>query len=110
MTCIMLRTVCLVLFVSIISCKKHNDGARKDNEIWLHNQVIEPYQTKITKGSTITFINKDQKTHTISETNSKFYSGKMKPGDSYQFTFSDTGFFAVFCNYHNSMLGEIRVY
>ena len=41
--------------------KKHNDGTRNDNEIWLHNQIVEAYQTTISKGTTITFINKDPK-------------------------------------------------
>lgn len=99
----------ILLLLGLIACKKHNDGTRKESEIWLHDRMIEPYETKITKGTTITFINKDQNTHTISETNNMFYSGKLKSGQSYAFTFSDTGRFAVFCNYHNSMLGEIKV-
>ncbi len=103
------KLILCFLIILLTSCKKHDDGVRKDNEIWLHNQIVEPYQTKISKGTTITFINKDSKTHTASEYNSKFYSGKLKPGDSFSYTFSDTGNYAFFCNYHNSMLGEIVV-
>lgn len=99
----------LLAVLSLLSCKKHNDGVRPDNEVWLHNQYIEPYQLSISKGTTITFINKDPKTHTVSEISKKFYSGKLGPGDSYSFTFSDTGYYAFFCNYHNSMLGQIVV-
>lgn len=100
---------CFMVMIAISACKKHNDGTRNDNEIWLHDQTIEPYQTKITKGTTITFINKDPKTHTASEFNKNFYSGNLKPNDSFSFTFNDTGYYAFYCNYHNSMVGQIIV-
>jgi plastocyanin len=100
---------CFMVLITISACKKHNDGTRNDNEIWLHDQTIEPYQTKITKGTTITFINKDPKTHTVSEFNKNFYSGNLKPNDSFSFTFNDTGYYAFYCNYHNSMVGQIIV-
>lgn len=94
---------------TFIACKKHNDGVRQDNEVWLHNQIVEPYQTKISKGTTITFINKDPKNHTVGEMKNTFYSGKLKPGDSFSYTFNDTGYYAFYCNYHNSMIGQIIV-
>ena len=99
----------VLIFAAFFSCKKHEDGVRNDNEIWLHNNTVEPYQLKVSKGTTITFINKDPKTHTASEVNSKFYSGKLKPGDRYSYTFNDTGYYAFICNYQNSILGQIIV-
>ncbi len=98
-----------IVLITIIACKKHNDGTRNENEIWLHNQNVEPYQTKISKGTTITFINKDPKTHTVSEFNKKIYSGGLKPDGSFSYTFNDTGYYAFYCNFHNSMLGQIIV-
>ena len=95
--------------ITMLACKKHNDGTKNENEIWLHNQNVDPYQTKILKGTTITFINKDPKTHTVSEFNKKFYSGNLKSGSSFSYTFSDTGNYAFYCNYHNSMVGTIIV-
>ena len=108
-----MKTKNTILYFSLLTivwaCKKHEDGVRNDNEIWLHNNTVEPYQIKVSKGTTITFINKDVKTHTASEVNSKFYSGKLKPGDSYSYTFNDTGYYAFICNYQNSILGQIIV-
>ena len=98
-----------IILLAISACKKHNDGTRNANEIWLHNQTIEPYQTEITKGTTLTFINKDLKTHTASEFNKKFYSGNLKPDASFSYTFNDTGYYSFYCNYHNSMIGQIIV-
>lgn len=43
----------LLIYLTTVACKKHEDGARNDNEIWLHNQHIEPYQIKISKGTTL---------------------------------------------------------
>lgn len=101
--------ICFITLIAVSACKKHNDGARNANEIWLHNQIVEPYQTQITKGTTITFINKDPKNHTVGEMKNTFYSGKLKPGGSFSYTFNDTGNYAFYCNYHNSMLGQIIV-
>ena len=101
--------ICFVALIAMSSCKKHNDGTRNDNEIWLHNQIVEPYQTQITKGTTITLKIKNQKNHTVGEMKNTFYSGKLQPGDRFSYTFNDTGYYAFYCNYHNSMLGQIIV-
>lgn len=102
-----------IIFFSILilisACKKHDDGVRNENEIWLHNSRVDPYETKIAKGTTITIINKDATTHTASEVNNKFYSGKLKPGASFTYTFNDTGYYSFICNYHNTMRGNITV-
>jgi plastocyanin len=103
------RLTYILALIIMFACKKHEDGTRNENEIWLHNQTIEPYQTKISKGTTITIINKDAKTHTASDFNKKFYSGNLKPNASFSYTFNDTGYYAFYCNYHNSMLGQIIV-
>jgi hypothetical protein len=53
--------ICFIALIAMSACKKHNDGTRNDNEIWLHNQIVEPYQTKILKGTTILLSIKTQK-------------------------------------------------
>ena len=94
--------------LTLTNCKKHDDGTRGVNEIWLHNKRIDPFQTTIAVGTTIIFINKDNMTHQLSETNNLF-SSKLQSGDKYTYTFNTAGIYNIYCAIHNSMTGAIKV-
>jgi plastocyanin len=100
----------LILFaIAFSSCKKSNEGTPGENEVYLLYKTFNPLQLDIKQGTTVNFINKDNSLHTASEVTQLFYSGKLKGGENYMYTFSDTGVFTVFCNYHSNIDAE-RVY
>ena len=67
----------------------------------------------VTKGSTVTWSNKDGTTHTVSSgtppTKDGTFDGQVVAGGSFSVTFNDPGTFSYFCSIHNSMTGTITV-
>lgn len=79
------------------------------------NHIIEIKQLKffpdyveVSKGDTITFINKDFVDHDVTEeTNRKWTSGLMKKGTSWKMVASNN--VDYFCSLHVIMKGKIRI-
>jgi plastocyanin len=67
----------------------------------------------VTKGSTVTWSNKDGTTHTVSsgtpQTKDGKFDGQVFAGGSFSVTFNDLGTFSYFCSIHDSMTGTITV-
>jgi hypothetical protein len=90
-------------FVCItFGCNKSNPGRPGENEIFLEYKTYNPTQLSVKKGTTVTFINKDNANHTATSTTKVFDSGTLKSGDSYPHTFNDEGLFYFYCSYHSS--------
>lgn len=91
----------LFLFVVFAKCSKKQTATPGTNEIWLEYKMFQPTQLSITKGTTITFTNKDNADHTAHETSNLFYSGKLHSGNSYSYTFNTPGTYYIYCDFHS---------
>lgn len=100
-TIIIIALTCCCLCMGI-GCKKQDPGTPGENEIFLEYKTFNPTSLGVKKGTTVTFINKDNANHTVTSTSSLFDSGKIKSGDSFTYTFNDEGVFYFYCNYHSS--------
>ena len=60
-------------------------------------------------GQTVTWVNRDSATHTVTSTTGLFVSGNIPPGGSYSFTFTQAGMFQYICTIHPWMKGTIVV-
>lgn len=86
----------------------------------------EPPVISIQKGDTVTWINDDREGHTVTsgegpgrfgwmggdkfgEPTGYFESGRFMEGDSWSFTFNETGLFSYFCTIHPWMEGVVIV-
>ena len=100
----MKRTILFFILAGwvLFSCNKSNPGKPGENEIFLLYKTFNPTQLSVKKGTTVTFINKDNADHTVTSTTKVFDSGTLRSGDSYTHTFNDVGLFYFFCNYHSS--------
>ena len=65
--------------------------------------------TEIPVGTTVVVTNEDSTAHTWTAVDGEFDSGALNPGDTFEFTFTEPGEFAYFCNFHPSMEGTITV-
>jgi plastocyanin len=65
--------------------------------------------TEVAVGTTVTVTNTDGTPHTWTAEDDSFDSGAIAPGESFEFTFTEAGDFAFFCNFHPSMTGTITV-
>lgn len=113
----------LILVFFLIGCGTPNDDQNAvSNDTVIHNQtspqnfLIEmrqtrlfPYYLEVPKGSTITWINKEDKVHRLMEEKGAFDSGDLKSSRVYVFKFDNTGVYQYHCKYFPEMRGIILV-
>jgi plastocyanin len=81
--------------------------AENTTNITIQNFAFNPVVLTVTKGTTVTWTNNDSVTHQIkSET---FNSDRLGNGESFSFTFNQTGNFDYVCAIHSTMKGKIIV-
>ncbi|CAN5538622.1 hypothetical protein BH10BAC1_BH10BAC1_09720 [soil metagenome] len=95
----------LLLTMLLISCKKEEKGNPGPNEIWLEYKAFNPTQITVAAGTTVTFTNKDNADHTATSTGN-FNSGTIKSGNTFTYTFTTTGVYYFYCNFHSSNSSE----
>lgn len=99
----------------------YNPELNTPAEVWYN-----PPQMLVTVGDTITWYNDDRESHTVTSGESSgrygwmdnknlgkpdgiFDSGQFKPGESWSYTFEDSGTFSYFCTIHPWMEGIVIV-
>ena len=95
----------------IFSCKKNSSssygsngsGSPGTNQVYMQGSKFNPSTITVSKGTTITWTNKDNVTHTVTSNTGLFDSGDMTNGKIFSYTFKDAGTFAYYCKYHQSM-------
>jgi len=73
----------------------------------IQNFAFSPASLTISKGTAVTWTNNDSATHQIKS--ATFNSGQLSKGQTFSFTFNDTGTFDYSCAIHPSMTGKIIV-
>lgn len=90
------------------------DGA--DSACATAGNCFEPDKLSIQPGTSVTWTNNDQVSHTVTsgnpsdnQTGTLFDSSLIAPGKQFTFTFKDAGTFHYFCQVHPWMTGEVVV-
>jgi plastocyanin len=110
-----LLIVFLILAVLISGCTgqktetKTNNMTEKPNTVLIKGFVFDPATLTVTKGTTVTWMNMDSASHTVVATGNAFSSGNLNNGQSYVYTFNETGTFDYKCGIHPSMSGKVIV-
>lgn len=89
---------------------KNNNPANSTSEpnaVNIQNFSFIPSTLTIKKGTTVTWTNNDSALHQIKSVT--FNSSQLSKGQSFSFTFNETGTFDYSCAIHPSMLGKIIV-
>jgi plastocyanin len=66
---------------------------------------FQPKTLTVKKGTTVVFVNLDTAKHTVTEDDGKFNSKDVLPGESFSFTFNETGTFPYHCEFHGDRGG-----
>lgn len=77
--------------------------------VTIKNFAFSPADLTISAGTTVTFTNNDNATHTATADDGSFDCGPISNGQSFSFTFSTAGSFAFHCKIHPSMTAKITV-
>lgn len=124
---ILVMTILLLLAMSV-SCtasdqsvpgaENGQDDAAAQNgdkiQIELRNLRFDPDMVTIKQGTTVTWINRDSVTHTVTSGTRNngsglFDSGNLNSGATFSYTFNEKGTFDYFCMPHSGMDGTIVV-
>lgn len=118
-TIIAIVVILIIIIGSVYYFSRNNYGGQNtptptatstpqnSNQILIKNFAFNPAEISVNKGTTVTWINKDSTTHRIS--GNIFQSADLSEGQSYSFTFNDSGTYDYFCGIHPSMKGKIIV-
>lgn len=84
------------------------------NGVTLKSFAFAPPELSVAMGTTVTWTNRDDVTHTVTSgkpgTKSGLFDKELSgPGTSTTFAFSTAGEFPYFCNIHQSMTGKVIV-
>jgi plastocyanin len=71
--------------------------------------AYRPNPLTVATGTTVTWTNSDNVTHTSTSNNNTWNSGNIAPGGQFSFTFSTAGTFQYHCALHPGMVGSVVV-
>lgn len=83
-----------------------NSGSPPANEVWIQGMAFIPSTIVIKAGTTLKFVNKDLRDHTVTADNNSYDSGTLAPGKSYTKSFS-SGVSSYHCALHPEMIGSV---
>lgn len=77
--------------------------------VTIANFAFGPTALQVAAGTTVTWTNNDSAAHTVTADDGSFDSGNLAPGQSFTFTFDQSGSFTYHCSYHPNMVASIVV-
>jgi plastocyanin len=101
-----LGIIMMLFTVLLISCAKDNQGP---DEVFMEGSKYNPATITVTAGTTVTWTNKDDVTHSVTSDTGLFESGDLSKGDSFKYTFSAQGTYDYHCRFHGAMIGKVIV-
>lgn len=101
--------VLLIGVVALSGCAQNQQNV-PPNSVVIQNFAFSPSNLTVKAGTTVTWINQDSTTHTITSDNGAFQSSEdLNQGSNYTFTFSKAGTYPYHCSIHPNMKGTIVV-
>jgi plastocyanin len=80
-----------------------------DEKVQIDQYAFLPQRITVKPGTTVTWINDDDDSHTVTSSAKLFKSRPLDTGDKFSFTFTTPGAYAYFCSLHPHMTGTIVV-
>jgi plastocyanin len=77
--------------------------------VTIDNFMFSPVTIEVARGTTVTWVNKDDIPHVVASTDNKFRSRAIDTDGSFSFTFTEPGAYQYFCSVHPKMTGKIVV-
>ena len=96
------------LFAFVVTSTNAAD-ADADADVHMVNFVYAPALLTVQAGTTVSFVNDDTDTHTVSSLRGAFESGVMEKGGTWTYTFDTPGTFDYYCIPHPFMLARVIV-
>jgi plastocyanin len=81
------------------------------SEIAMLDDRYQPADITVPAGTTVTWVNKGSRWHSVASIEARFVSGRVEPGESFSYRFDTPGLFKTYCQHHATagMNGTITV-
>jgi len=109
----------LVSLPILTSCGKSDDDdsggnnnqnpGGTNNTVSISNMAYSPNRLTVKAGTTVTWVNEENMSHTVTSDNGTFGSGTLRQNDTYKHTFSSAGTYPYHCNLHTGMKASVVV-
>ena len=110
-----LSFLALLVVVPVAGAQQHPQdmmGQSTTPKMWnvsIEDFYFEPADAAIQPGDTIMWVNEGNTPHTVTSDDGRFDSEVLNPGESFMFTFPESGTFSYHCEIHPSMTGSVSV-
>lgn len=81
----------------------------EETELVMQNSSFRPEELTVLTGTTVIWTNEDSTPHTVTSDDEVWDSGEVASGESFRFTFDETGTYRYHCEIHPGMEGVIEV-
>jgi plastocyanin len=85
------------------------NGGPGANEVWIQGMAFAPSSITVSAGTTITWTNKENLTHTVTSDKGLFDSGNIGSGGTWGHNFATAGTYTYHCAIHSTMMGRVIV-
>jgi plastocyanin len=106
---LLLGIVGLAVTIHGSAITRASDEKPAATSVSIDNFSFSPKEMTVAKGTTVTWVNRDDVPHTVVSPDKKFRSKALDTDDEFSFTFTDTGTYSYFCSVHPVMTGKIIV-
>ena len=80
-----------------------------ETEVNIDQFTFYPQRITVKAGTTVTWTNEDDDSHTVASSSKLFKSKALDTGDKFSFTFTTPGTYAYICSVHPYMTGTVVV-
>jgi len=75
----------------------------------IHGESYDTPDLTVTPGTIVTWVNRDDDTHTVTSTTDVFRSPGLDTDETFSYTFTQPGTYTYFCTLHPTMTGRVVV-
>ena len=101
--------VLLQLLAGLPSVSANDQPSAANAEVKIDNFSFGPETLKVSVGTTVTWINRDDIPHTVMSTDGVFKSKVRDTDEKFSYTFTKAGTYPYFCSVHPKMTGKVVV-
>ena len=101
--------IVLLLLAGLPSVSANDQRSAANAEVKIDNFSFGPETLKVSVGTTVTWINRDDIPHTVMSTDGVFKSKVRDTDEKFSYTFTKAGTYPYFCSVHPKMTGKVVV-
>jgi plastocyanin len=107
-----LTVLAVTLLVGSVAGCGDTEPERSSDEpaaVRIEGFAFEPGELTVRAGTSVTWTNHDDATHSVTQNAELLDSPDLADGDTYEVTFGDAGTYEYFCKFHPAMQATITV-